>query len=553
MAREEGAEGENLVIPELEHARLPPYEHQLMGIERLVAKPFFFLADEMGVGKTKQVIDAAMVLWMRGLIDRAIVIAPAAVRGVWYEPEFGELSKHLWSSVSAEILEYHQRLRGWMWGPETDKRLQWIITNYEFIGRSSQRLATLMPYATARTLLVLDESSAVKGHKSKQTAACVQLRAKCGRVVLLNGTPIENSVGDLFSQANLMSQNILVCKSYTQFCLRYAIMKPVLSQSGRPLTSPRGFPIRTVGSWVNIPDLQKRLAPYVLRRLKTDCLKDLPAKLPSVVMTVPLTTETWTVYKKMRDEMMVWLSDSSMSTSPQVITKIMRLAQITNGFVGGVEDIDLVQQDAMIPGVTHDIDGESWEQAADAIVIPQKDYRVQEVGREKLDHFLGWLTDRLEEEPNFKLLVWCTFRPELLRAIAELKTFRNGTIHVGGIYGGQPEEEREAAKRLLSPDTAPSGPVVVVGNPAAGGRGLTLVATHTVLYMSNSYRYGTRLQSEDRVHRPGQTQPVSYFDLIATGPKGQKTIDHKVLATLMAKESLADMTTSAWRELLMDE
>jgi hypothetical protein len=46
---------------------------------------------------------------------------------------------------------------------------------------------------------------------------------------------------------------------------------------------------------------------------------------------------------------------------------------------------------------------------------------------------------------------------------------------------------------------------------------------------------------------------VSYFDLIATGPKGQKTIDHKVLATLMAKESLADMTTSAWRELLMDE
>jgi ATP-dependent DNA helicase len=83
--------------------------------------------------------------------------------------------------------------------------------------------------------------------------------------------------------------------------------------------------------------------------------------------------------------------------------------------------------------------------------------------------------------------------------------------------------------------------------------GLNLTAAHTVIYLSNDFSLKTRLQSEDRVHRPGQIYPVSYFDMIATGPQGQKTIDHLVAKSLMNKEAIADLTTSAWISALTED
>lgn len=74
-----------------------------------------------------------------------------------------------------------------------------------------------------------------------------------------------------------------------------------------------------------------------------------------------------------------------------------------------------------------------------------------------------------------------------------------------------------------------------------------------MLYMSNDFSLKTRLQSEDRVHRPGQMHPVSYFDVIATGPQGQKTIDHAVVKSLKAKEDIADFTTAAWLDALAED
>jgi SNF2 family DNA or RNA helicase len=59
-----------------------------------------------------------------------------------------------------------------------------------------------------------------------------------------------------------------------------------------------------------------------------------------------------------------------------------------------------------------------------------------------------------------------------------------------------------------------------------------------------------RLQSSDRVHRPGQTNPVSYFDVMAVGPKGQNTIERVIIKSLRDKEILANWTTDAWRDAL---
>jgi SNF2 family DNA or RNA helicase len=452
----------------------------------------------MGVGKTRQVIDAAQILFQQDKIDRVIVIVPAAVRAVWYDQELGELAKWLWPEVHCRIGEYHQRNKFWSWAKNDRPHLHWVITNYDFI-RMPSRLAPLLSLCSERTLLVLDESSAVKNYRAKQTKACIKIRQKCGRVILLNGTPIAHSPNDLYSQGNLMHPSILDCRSYFHFRSRYGIMG--------------GFRGKQIVQWQNLRDLQNRFKPYVLMRRKEDCL-DLPEKLEPVVFTVSLTKESWEIYKEMRDEMIVWLEDKVVTAS-QAVVKALRLSQVTNGFIGGVQD-------------------------------DEGFFETKEIGREKIDFFLQWYKEQLSIEPDLKLLVWCRFRKENLRLCEDLKTIYGSTIEVERIAGGQKKQEREHALRLLDPRSTPNQPVVIIGSPQAGGLGLNLAAAHTVVYLSNDYSLKTRLQSEDRVHRPGQVHKVSYFDVVAVGPNGQKTIDHIILRALRTKDDLANWTTSAW-------
>ena len=542
-------------------------EHAKVGVQALIDHPFFALFDEMGAMKSAQAIVAAQFLFTRGVIDRVVVVAPSSVRtGVWYDEELGELARHLWTDVPSTITEYHSRIRAWKHGPETataEERLRWVITNYEFVRPidytkrkadkpKDHRLAKLLAVCSPKTLLILDESSAVKNSKSAQAKACMQLRQACGRIVLLNGTPISNSPGDMFSQGNLMSKSILNCPSYTQFCGRYAIMKPVLGPGGKAVTSPRGFVIKTVDIWSGIEDIQKRFAPYVLRRLKKDCL-DLPAKLPPVMLTVPLDPATWKIYKQMRDELVVWLSNCTLSQAPQAMTKIMRLAQITSGFLGGVEDMDfnddgLLEDDptlAPVPDYIANLD----QPVAGVRRAPVQP--VQEVGREKLDLFLSRFDEHLIEDPSIKILVRSRFRPEVLRLHKALMA--RGDVTTGMIIGGQKRADRQNSLRILDPRTMPAGPAVIVMSVAAGARGLNLTASHTMYTLSNDFSLDYRLQSDDRLHRPGQLWPVSYFDIVATGPQGQKTIDHRTLAMLMAKLDLATLTTSGWLGVLREE
>lgn len=179
----------------------------------------------------------------------------------------------------------------------------------------------------------------------------------------------------------------------------------------------------------------------------------------------------------------------------------------------------------------------------------------KEIGREKLDLFLEWHREQLEVDPNIKILVWCRFRAELQRLVKEvaLPDPPDIPVEVGVISGGQKREEREYALRLLDPTTAPEGPVVVVGNPQAGGLGLNLAAAYVVVHMSNDHSLKNRLQSDDRVHRPGQIRPVSYYDIVATGPDGQKTSDSAVLKALRRKEDIANWTMKTWIRMLEED
>jgi hypothetical protein len=438
---------------DFDRCRITPFDHQKIGTEALVRYPYFALFDEMGAGKTKQVIDAVQFLFVNGYIDKVLVIVPAAVRSVWFDQELGELAKHLWKDVSSLVLEYHEKSHAWIHAPAAENkahRLEWYITNYDYIRRRVSKVGRkkinidpmIEKIIGPRTLLVLDESSAVKNHKAKQSRACLIIRNRCGRVVLLNGTPISNNPLDLYSQGMILHPSVHGFKSYFTFKAQYAQI----------ITTEAGFP-KIVG-WQNLEDLQRRFAPYVLRRLKKDCL-DLPEKLPSAPLTATLSSTSWKIYTEMRDELCVWLSENEVSTAAQAGVKIMRLAQIVSGFVGGVE-----------PALFDD----------DETEVRRSSSPVRFFGNEKITTLIEWLKELWDNEPDAKVVVWTRFRPELFNVMKALEQF-GPKLSVGQIHGvnNQTEkDEQDAAKRLLDPRTAPEGPAVVVGITSVGSMGLTL-------------------------------------------------------------------------------
>lgn len=525
--------------------------HQMEDAARVVDSPYLFIASEMRTGKTKIVIDGAQFLFEMGLIDKVLVVAPAPVRYVWSDRVFGELAKHLWYDLYATITEYHSTTRTWHWCRPKEvtaktRKLEWFVTNYEFI-RSAQRLQELVPCCGPKTLLVLDESSYVKNHLAQQTKACLQLRRLCGRVILINGTPLYHSPRDLFSQGNILHPSILECKFITAFLGRYAIQESVKGRGGKPLTTPYGKAITTTVGWrkEGLEDLQRRFAPYTIRRLQADCL-DLPPKLAPVTLTATLTPETWKPYREMRDELVVWLKSGDVATSSTAAIKALRLSQITGGFLSGIER----GLDKLPDGL--DLD------TANAITIDRildlaDSSGTVEIGREKLDVLLWFLGQRLDEDKNFKVVVWCRFRAELNRMIAEVGA-KFPQFAIGAIHGGQKTEERNHALSLLAPNnTEINGPVFLGGTFGTGSFGLNLSAAHTSVTMSSDYSPGKFAQSADRVYGPGQKHPVAYFDIVAVGPKGQRTIDHAIIGARQAGESVANWTSAAWVNAITEE
>lgn len=515
-------------------------EHAKIGVRALLTNPYFGLYDEMGAMKTAQAIIAAQFLYLAGSINRVIVIAPASVRDVWYDREIGELSLHLFNGLPARVSEFHVKIRHWDVGnwKGSPSQLRWIITNYEFVARSQVRLNFLKKFCGPHTMLILDESSAVRNKGTKQSRACLTLRRKCSRIVQLNGTPIADTPMDLMSQSNILSPSILDCQYITVFRQRYCDMKPFVD-----------FP--QIIRWKNLDDLVSRMAPFVLRRMKDDCL-DLPPKLPPVMIPVALDPPTWARYKAMRDDLMAWVTENHASIAGQAITKAMRLAQITSGFLGGIEEIFEKPEDAL-PDFMKE---EDWflKSAPPERQQPDRVYQAptQQVSSEKIDAALNFYAEHLAQDPAFKLVIWCRFRLEMERLMEEFKK-RFSYVRLGSIVGGQNKTNRAIALRLLHPRTAVMDePALLIGTCGTGAMGHNFTAAHVVLNVSYDYSLFKYLQSSDRNHRPGQTKAVSYFDLVATGPKGQQTIDHTILTARRKKQDMAEWATSAWLDALSD-
>lgn len=488
--------------------RMPPKPHQIEGTNKLIAEPAFALFDEVGAGKSKQVIDAAFWLHSLGIINAVLVIAPGSARSVWADPDpvLGEVAKHAWDEPY-EVKEYHRKTKSGEQPRTLFRGLKFFVTNYEFI-RREERLEPLLEWVKKhKVLLVLDESWMVQ-NKSQQMKACHKLRQSCARVVLLNGTPGDPKA--IYYQFAILGQHILGFKNFFTFRARHAVMG--------------GWQNKAIVAWQNMDEFNAKTAPYAVRRLTRDCF-DLGDEPNRTQIEVKLTPATWNLYKQMRDELVAWLSTAEASIAGQAGVKVIRLAQLTAGFLGGVENL-------------------SGQPDLDTVT----DAGAREIGREKVDAVIEWME---QNGPVHKEVIWSVYRQSVEQVAREMQRCYP-THQIAKIYGDQTPEEREEAKRLLAPGGTPA-PAIVVGNVQSGGAGLNFAAANIAIYLTNSFSLKDRKQSEGRLDRPGQTQRVTFLDVIATGPDGQKTIDHHIVRSLRKKEDLANYTAAAWRRVLTEE
>jgi hypothetical protein len=485
-----------------------PWPHQTEGTRLLMTGRPFLLADDVGLGKTKQVSDAVFTWFGLGKVDALITVAPAQVRPVWEDPNpvIGEIAKHAPEGCPYRITSYTAKSPKL---PPQEGRgaLQIIVTNYEFLRRKIGKgkkavwpnLAPLLAWAAARrTWLVLDESWSVQNPQAKQTHASFKLRQVCVNVTCLNGTP--GSPKQTFAQFQILDERILQCPTEYLFKQRYCVMG--------------GFDNREVVGYRDMADFERRTKPYVIRR---ENVLDIPERLPPQTIEVRLTPAQWKRYKALRDEAVLALDrEDEFVIARQAGVKHLRLAQFLAGFVGGVESLEF--------GIMPDT--------------------VREIGTEKRDAVLEYIAAHDLQQ----VVVWCRFKPEMdgfQRALAD-KGFA-----VSALRGGQTGTVRTDSLKAFAPGSG--GRIALVGQPQSGGAGVNLSAANVAIYATNTFSLKDRDQSEGRIDRPGQTRRPRYVDVIATGPDGQRTVDHSAIVALRKRYDVATWTKAMWKRALMGD
>jgi len=137
----------------------------------------------------------------------------------------------------------------------------------------------------------------------------------------------------------------------------------------------------------------------------------------------------------------------------------------------------------------------------------------------------------ITDELQGKAIIWASYTHDIQQISSALRD-RFGPEAVATYYGATPQDERQEIVNKFQDKGSPLR--FFVGQPRTGGYGITLTAANTMIYYSNSYDLEIRLQSEDRAHRIGQANKVTYIDLVSPN-----TIDEKILKALRGKIDLA--------------
>jgi SNF2 family DNA or RNA helicase len=458
-----------------------PYKHQKASFDASAHVKNFALLMDMGTGKTKVCLDTIAYNFEAGVVDFALIVAPAAVVANWS----AEIETHLPKRLGREIVIWNPNLtkskRKELSGLyQKSKDLKFLLMNVEAFSTAKGAEVSEFFVKKFKVLMVVDESTTIKNRQTKRTKAICAVGSGAVMRRILTGSPVTKSPMDLFSQMGFLSPKILGFKSYYSFQERYAVVQ-------RSTLGSHSF-THIVG-FRRLDELTETLEAHSYRVRKEDCL-DLPPKV-YIQREVELTKEQSDAYVQMKHLALARLDSGELATTQNVLTQIMRLQQICLGHL---------TDDA---GETHLL----------------KSNRMNE------------LLDILDEIQG-NAIIWATWTRDI-RSIAEALRDRFSVQAVAMLHGETPGSERQ--KIVESFQDRSSELRFLVGHPRTGGFGLTLTAATTVIYYSNSYDLELRMQSEDRAHRIGQENKVTYIDLISPG-----TIDEKIVSALRNKIKIAD-------------
>ena len=456
-----------------------PYAHQLTALEKSWNKENFAYFMEMGTGKTKVLIDNVAMLYDKGKIDGVLIVAPKGVVKTWYEQELPtHLPDHI-ENVSIlwqpNITKTQQEKLESLF--EIESALHILVMNVEALSTDKGVKFANKFINSHKALMAIDESTTIKTPTAKRTKNIIGIGQNAKYKRIMTGSPITKNPLDLYTQCEFLDPWLLDFSSYYAFRNRYAEMKTM---------HVHGRSIQVVDKFQNLGELSDTVKQFSYRVLKEDCL-DLPPKV-FIKRHVALTPEQKKVYEQMKKAAMAVLN-GKVTTTMTVLTQLMRLHQITCGYV-----------------------------TAD-------DGTVQAVESNRLNELMSIL-----EDTDGKVIIWANYQTsvsDIMKALTK-KYGANSFVHY---YGLTPQEDRQDNIRKFqnNPECR-----FIIGTPQTGGYGITLTQANTVIYYSNSYDLEKRLQSEDRAHRIGQKKTVTYIDLIS-----EDTVDEKIVKALRDKINIA--------------
>jgi len=310
-----------------------PYAHQITALEKSWDKTEYGYFMEMGTGKSKVLVDNMAMLYDKGKINGAIIVAPKGVYRNWYSQEIpNHLASHiqpkmvLWTALTSKTKdkEYQSLF-------ETGHDLHILIMNVEALSTKKGLEFAAKFMRCHETMIAIDESTTIKNPSAKRTKAILTLGKAAKYRRILTGSPVTKSPLDLFTQCGFLNSYLLGYDSFYAFRNRYANM--IDRNFG-------GRRVQLIGSYKRLDELADKLKTFSYRVLKDDCL-DLPDKV-YIRREVDLTEEQTKAYSTMKSAALASL-DGKMATAPHILTQMMRLHQITCGHLknddGTITDI----------------------------------------------------------------------------------------------------------------------------------------------------------------------------------------------------------------------
>jgi SNF2 family DNA or RNA helicase len=456
-----------------------PYEHQLKALKVSWDKTYFAYFMEMGTGKSKVLLDNMALLYDRGKINGALIVAPKGVIGTWYDQEIPtHLADHIEKKVvlwQSNINKKQQQKLNVLFEEGQDFHI--LIMNVESFSTKKGVEFAYKFLSCHNTLFAIDESTTIKNPDAKRTKNICSLAPHAKYKRILTGSPVTKSPLDLYKQCDFLEPELLDHTSYYTFRTRYAVMKTA-NFGGRS--------VQIVTGYRHLAELAAKLKPFSFRVLKDDCL-DLPPKT-FMKRIVKLTLAQEKVYKQMKHLALAEMEGKQMTTAT-VLTQLMRLHQITCGH------------------------------------FTADDGTIKDINNNRLDELLDVL-----DEVEGKAVIWAHYQHDVECIIARIRkeyTFDSAVDY----YGLTPSSERQQNIEKFQNDDKCR---FFVGTTQTGGYGITLTAASTMIYYSNGYDLEKRQQSEARIDRIGQKFPMTYIDIMA-----ENTVDERIVKALRKKVNIA--------------